>query len=108
MYRLIAKQIMFNLFDNIKTYGEKWVEVEGTRRSFNEKEIASIDHTEVCETEFGLSLHCYLHKDSKAFKPIDISKFSSLEIGDTPDLKDLEVFEVEKEGKKKTLVIEKS
>ena len=74
-----------NIFEGIGEYGIRWELVDS--RPFSEKELSILTSCEVRASKFGISMCLHKTNGKVSFLPID--KDSSLNIGDTPDVKSI-------------------
>ena len=85
---------MSNFFSSKQVYGPKWSLVDS--RNFTEEEKNMISSTKVVPSEYGLSMCFMLKSGGAVYTPL--SKNSSYKVGDTPNMDQLKVLTLEREG----------
>lgn len=83
-----------NFFSNKKVYGGKW-SVKSVSK-FTEEEIALVDKAIVVESDFGESCCFFMKNGTTIYTPMSNDSKSS--VGDSLNLRDIEIVVLEKTG----------
>ena len=83
-----------NIFQNLRVYAGKWA-VKATR-SFAQEEIDAVDHAEIVDSQYGMSVCFFMKSGGQTFIPL--SNNSTLSIGDAVDLSKAKLLTLERPG----------
>lgn len=84
-----------NVFDTLKSYGEKWQVVN--KRQFNDNEKAVIRSNKVMPSDYGLSV-CFTMVNGKTHY-IPLSNQSQLTVGQSVNIDTVNLLTLERDGK---------
>jgi hypothetical protein len=83
-----------NLFSNLVKYATKWQVT--AERNFTQEEINEVDRAEVTSSDYGKSVCFHMVGGGMCF--IALSNESTLNVGDTVDLKSASILTLSKDG----------
>ena len=83
-----------NIFSSLRVYAGKWA-VKASR-SFSQDEIDAVDHAEIVDSQYGMSVCFFMKSGGQTFIPL--SNNSTLSIGDAVDLSKAKLLTLERPG----------
>lgn len=83
-----------NIFNDLHVYADKWA--VKAKRAFSKEETDAVDHAQVVDSQYGLSVCFFMKSGGQTFIPL--SNGSALATGDSVDLSKASLLTLERAG----------